>query len=146
MCILCPRAQEGFEVYEEKEGNDGIDSKNGPEQLFDRDRPAKYGTYTSIYGLDHTISLCFPKTFSVPSIEYDASAPGDYEELVGSEYEHQQHHQIVDSKAEADALGGTYVGACHILQTSTNSVHSQSPVGGIEMTSATSVDFQVRYF
>ena len=47
MCILCPRAQEGFEVYEEKEGNDGIDSKNGPEQLFDRDRPAKYGTYTS---------------------------------------------------------------------------------------------------
>ena len=103
-------------------------------------------TLPSIYGLDHTISLCPLETFSVPSIEYEASAPGDYEELVGSEYEHQQHHQIVDSKAEADALGGTYVGACHILQTSTNSVHSQSPVGGIEMTSATSVDFQVRYF
>jgi len=43
------RAQEGFEAYEEKEGDDGIDSKKGPTQPFDRDRPAKYGTDEFVY-------------------------------------------------------------------------------------------------
>eukprot|EP01036_Dinobryon_divergens_P022734 gene22734-31020_t len=51
--------------------------------------------------------------------EYDGSSPADYDELVGTEHDH--HHQVVDAKIEADAL---------------------EAAGGIEMTSATSVDFQ----
>ena len=76
------------------------------------------------------------------TIEYDGSCPGDYDELVGTEHDH--HHQIVDAKTEADALEGAYPPYSILfiaIFITTN--YFVTAAGGIEMTSATSVDFQV---